>query len=109
VILGFFLKPNRFAYGEKFFTEKEFHEWDEKSGKKLNGWTKAYYKGLAKWDTDEFAEFLSNTDKYLFKVTMENAEDDDAIDLAFNGQRADDRKEWLETPADNFDDFIVEA
>jgi quercetin dioxygenase-like cupin family protein len=22
VILGFFLKPNRFAYGEKFFTEK---------------------------------------------------------------------------------------
>jgi len=21
VILGFFLKPNRFAYGEKFFTE----------------------------------------------------------------------------------------
>ena len=93
----------------EFFTEKEFHEWEEKPGKKLNGWTKAYYKGLAKWDTDEFAEFLSNTDKYLFKVTMENAEDDDAIDLAFNGQRADDRKEWLETPADNFDDFIVEA
>jgi hypothetical protein len=23
VILGFFLKPNRFAYGEKFFTEKQ--------------------------------------------------------------------------------------
>jgi len=23
VILGFFLKPNRFAYGEKFFTEKD--------------------------------------------------------------------------------------
>jgi quercetin dioxygenase-like cupin family protein len=23
VILGFFLKPNRFAYGERFFTEKE--------------------------------------------------------------------------------------
>src|SRR6266705_3038843 len=23
VLLGFFLKPNRFAYGEKFFTEKE--------------------------------------------------------------------------------------
>ena len=23
LILGFFLKPNRFAYGEKFFTEKE--------------------------------------------------------------------------------------
>jgi hypothetical protein len=21
VLLGFFLKPNRFAYGEKFFTE----------------------------------------------------------------------------------------
>jgi anti-sigma factor ChrR (cupin superfamily) len=23
VILGFFLKPNRFAYGEKFFTEEQ--------------------------------------------------------------------------------------
>jgi hypothetical protein len=23
VLLGFFLKPTRFAYGEKFFTDKE--------------------------------------------------------------------------------------
>ena len=29
--------------------------------------------------------------------------------LIFNGERADDRKVWLETPADNFEDYIVEA
>lgn len=29
--------------------------------------------------------------------------------LLFNGEHADDRKTWLETPADNFEDYIVEA
>ena len=93
----------------EFFTEKEFSDWEASEGQKLRGWTHEYYKGLSQWETDEFAVFLENMDKYLFKVTMEDEDDKDAIDLAFNGQRADDRKTWLETPAANFEDFIEHA
>lgn len=93
----------------EFFTEKEFSDWEASEGQKLRGWNHEFYKGLSQWETDEFAVFLENLDKYLFKITMEDETDKDAIDLAFNGQRADDRKTWLETPAADFEDFIVRA
>jgi len=93
----------------EFFTERDFVNWEANEGQKLRGWTHEYYKGLSQWETEEFAVFLENLDKYLFKVTMEDEDDKDAIDLAFNGQRADDRKTWLETPAADFEEFIVRA
>lgn len=65
-----------------------------------------YYKGLSSWKTPQFAKFLQNPDRYLFKVTVDNEEDTDAIDLAFNAARANDRKAWLETPAADFEEFI---
>lgn len=95
-------KPNL-----EFFTERDFHNWESAEGSKLKGWTQEYYKGLSAWETEEFADFLANLDKYLFKVTMEDESDKDSIDLAFNHQRADDRKVWLETPATDFEEFIV--
>lgn len=93
----------------EFFTERDFHNWEAKDGAKIKGWTKNYYKGLSKWKTPRFAQFLSNPDQYLFRIDMEDESDKDAIDLAFSGERADDRKEWLETPAGNFDEFIMVA
>lgn len=91
----------------EFFTERDFRTWESKEGSKLKGWSMKYYKGLSSWKTPQFAAFLSNLDKYLFKVTMEDETDKDSIDLAFNGQRADDRKTWLETPAEDFEKFIT--
>ena len=37
---------------------------------------------------------------------MEDEHDKNALDLAFNGARADDRKVWLETSSGNFEDYI---
>ena len=93
----------------EFFTEHDYRNWEESDGARLKGWSKNYYKGLSKWKTPQFAKFLEQPDEYLFKVTMEDETDKDAIDLAFNSQRADDRKEWLETGAADFEDFIVRA
>jgi DNA topoisomerase-2 len=91
----------------EFFTERDYRIWEAADGAKLKGWSMKYYKGLSSWKTPQFADFLSNLDRYLFKVTMEDESDKDAIDLAFNGARADDRKAWLETPADDFEKFIM--
>ena len=92
----------------EFFTERDFRDWEAGDGQKAK-WSMKYYKGLSSWKTPQFAGFLENLDKYLFKVTMDGEEDKLAIDLAFNSQRADDRKTWLETPAADFEEFIVQA
>ncbi len=91
----------------EFFTEREFKDWETKEGHKIKGWSMKFYKGLSTWSTKQFSVFLSNLDKYLFRVDMIDAADTEAIDLAFNSQRADDRKKWLETPAEDFADYIV--
>lgn len=91
----------------EFFTEREFKEWADSDGAALKGWTHRYFKGLGTTKTAAFIPYMEDLDRYLFQITMEGDEDKDALDLAFNGERADDRKEWLETPADNFEDHIV--
>jgi DNA topoisomerase II len=91
----------------EFFTERDFHAWEAGEGAGAKGWAHEYYKGFSQWDTDEFAKFLGNLDQYLFRVTMRDGADRDAIDLAFNADRVDDRKAWLETPAADFEEFIA--
>ena len=93
----------------EFFTEREFKDWDASTGYKIKGWSKRWYKGLGTTKTDDFIPYMENLNQYLFQITMGGDEDKQALDLAFNGERADDRKVWLETPADNFEDYIVEA
>lgn len=93
----------------EFFTEREFKDWVATTGEKQKGWTHRYFKGLGTTKTNDFIPYMENLDNYLFQITSDTAEDRDAIDLAFNGERADDRKIWLETPAGNFEDHILET
>jgi DNA topoisomerase-2 len=93
----------------EFFTEREFHDWSESVGCRTKGWSHRYFKGLGTTKTPDFIPYMENLDQYLFQITMDDDEDRSAVDLAFNGERADDRKGWLETPAANFEDYIVEA
>lgn len=93
----------------EFFTEREFKAWEAAEGSSLRGWSHKYYKGLGTSTASEFKQYFDQMEDYLFVVGVEDKEDKDAIDLAFSSGRADDRKAWLETPADNFEDFIVES
>jgi len=91
----------------EFFTEREFREWEQGEGKTTKGWSHKYYKGLGTSTAAEFTHYLANMDNYLFRIDIEDEEDKNAIDLAFSSSRADDRKVWLETPAANFEDFVL--
>ena len=90
----------------EFFTEREFKDWEAAEGSKLKGWTFKYYKGLGTSSAAEFRHYFEKLDQYIFRFTLNDKDDKDAIDLAFNHERANDRKEWLKTPALNFEDFI---
>jgi DNA topoisomerase-2 len=105
-LLKVFLK-NKTAL--EFFTEREFKAWEAAEGSKQKGWTSKWYKGLGTSTATEFRTYFELMNQYLYTITMPDREDKDAIDLAFNGQRADDRKAWLETPAANFEDYIGES
>lgn len=91
----------------EFFTEREFKEWANGPGATTKGWSHRYYKGLGTTKTPDFIPYMENLDKYLFQITSEGEEDTGSIDLVFNPERANDRKKWLETPAQNFEDYIL--
>lgn len=86
-----------------FYTEQEFKDWEKGAGQKLKGWTFKYFKGLGTSTSKEFAEYLNDLDNHLIRLSLETDEDRDAIDLAFNGARANDRKVWLETCEEVFE------
>jgi DNA topoisomerase-2 len=73
-----------------FYSQYEYEQWREGEGSK--GWKVKYYKGLGTSTRDEAKDYFSKVNAVRFDY---NDNSDKSIDLAFNKQRADDRKEWL--------------
>jgi DNA topoisomerase-2 len=94
-----------------FYSQYEYEQWREGEGSK--GWKVKYYKGLGTSTRDEAKDYFSKVNAVRFDYDDKS---DKSIDLAFNKQRADDRKEWLKgydrtalIPTGNhlpYDDFI---
>lgn len=92
----------------EFLSEKEFKEWEASQEGKPKNWKMKYYKGLGTSTSKEFGEYLSSLDKYLYNVTIKDINDIKALELAFSGDKADERKDWLTTPAAVFEDLVSE-
>ena len=73
-----------------FYSQYEYEQWRKDN----MSWKVKYYKGLGTSTRDEAKEYFAKVNAVKFDYT---AESDPAIDLAFNKQRADDRKDWLKT------------
>jgi DNA topoisomerase-2 len=71
-----------------FYSQYEYEQWRKEN----ESWKVKYYKGLGTSTRDESKEYFAKVNAVKFEYTPEA---DPAIDLAFNKQRADDRKEWL--------------
>ena len=77
-----------------FFTIPEYEAWSKAADRKA--WTIKYYKGLGTSTSKEAQEYFANLDRHRIEFIWEDDKlDEDAIDLAFNKKRADDRKLWL--------------
>jgi len=94
-----------------FYSQYEYEQW--RAGEGAKGWKVKYYKGLGTSTRDEAKDYFSKVNAVKFDYDEKS---DKSIDLAFNKQRADDRKEWLKgydhtvlVPTGNrvpYDDFI---
>jgi len=75
-----------------FYSESKYRTWKttHNSGK---GWKIKYFKGLGTSTAKEFKEYFADKKMVYFKHDGQLC--DDAIDMAFNKKRADDRKDWL--------------
>jgi len=76
-----------------FYTQFEYEEWRKKP--ESNGWKVKYYKGLGTSTRDEAKEYFKSMNVVGYSYT--GKESDKSIELAFNKQQADDRKDWLKT------------
>ena len=86
-----------------FYTEREFKDWEATEGQKIRSWTAKWYKGLGTSTSKEFGEYLNDLDTHLVPITIDDEEDKYALELAFNSQKADERKVWLETPPEQIE------
>lgn len=75
---------------KNFYSQYEYEQWK----KEHDGWKVKYYKGLGTSTRDEAREYFTHVNAVKFTYTDGS---DEAIDMAFNKQRADDRKAWLQT------------
>jgi len=105
------VKANKGKEGRIFYSQYEYEQW--RAGEGAKSWKVKYYKGLGTSTRDEAKDYFSKVNAVRFDY---DDKADKSIDLAFNKQRADDRKEWLKgydrtalIPTGNrvpYDDFI---
>jgi DNA topoisomerase-2 len=74
-----------------FYNEGEYQTWRQLG---LTGYTLKYFKGLGTSEAKEFKEYFANKKLVDFDYSEFSK---NTIDMAFNKDRADDRKQWLET------------
>ncbi|KAK2956706.1 putative DNA topoisomerase 2 [Blattamonas nauphoetae] len=98
-----------------FYTEPEFKRWRETH---QTGWKIKYYKGLGTSSVQEAREYFSDLPFHRKDFEWnDDAECKESIDLAFNKNRPDDRKQWmnkyksgtyidLDGPSVTYPDFI---
>jgi DNA topoisomerase-2 len=101
---------------KSFYCLYDFEEWKKKIGDDYTkkGWSSKYYKGLGTSTTSEAKEYFKELNVTTY---ISNDLTSTSLDLAFNKDRANDRKDWLKSykvdnvlsPSDReigFDDFV---
>eukprot|EP00919_Chromeraceae_sp_WS-2016_P005751 GHVR01013499.1.p1 GENE.GHVR01013499.1~~GHVR01013499.1.p1 ORF type:complete len:1130 (-),score=230.37 GHVR01013499.1:99-3488(-) len=78
-----------------FFTLPEYDAW-KKTITDLKTWRVKYYKGLGTSTDKEFQEYFRQINHHQIQFTWSGDGSSDAIDMAFNKKRADERKDWIQ-------------
>jgi DNA topoisomerase-2 len=76
---------------KNFYSQYEYEQW--KKTDEARGYKVKYYKGLGTSTRDEAKDYFAKPQAVRFEFVPGS---DEAIDLAFNKKRADDRKQWLQ-------------
>lgn len=75
-----------------FFSDEDYEAWAKTAPKH----DAERYKGLGTFETPDFKALMENRSNYLTRISTLKPSDLDSIQLAFKGNKADERKVWLE-------------
>ena len=87
------VKVTRGEESLSFYTLPEYEAWAE-ANNGGHGWTSKYYKGLGTSTGKEAKEYFSDLENHEIEFRYTGEEEDGLIDMAFNRERADERKKW---------------
>lgn len=76
----------------EFMKDSDYETWAKTAPKH----TARRYKGLGTFKTPVFKKVIEQRERYLVRITGIEDLDKESLSLAFDGGRADDRKEWLD-------------
>merc|ERR1712187_246112 len=79
-----------------FFTLVEYEKW-KRDTPNYKAFNMKYYKGLGTSTSKEAKEYFRELDRHTLNFVWHADMDDEAIDLAFNKTKTDDRKQWINT------------
>jgi len=86
------IKAKKGSQEISFYSESKYKQWKQ-ANNNGKGWKTKYFKGLGTSTAKEFKEYFADKKLVYFKHNGQLC--DNAIDMAFNKKRADDRKDWL--------------
>ncbi len=87
------IKTTNVKETKEFFSLSSFNKWKE-STENYSKYTIKYYKGLGTNTAIEAKGYFKNLEKYLINIIWDKQSNDN-INLAFNKNMADERKQWL--------------
>ncbi|GHP12332.1 hypothetical protein PPROV_001106000 [Pycnococcus provasolii] len=87
------VKATKGSQTKTFYTMPEYEAWCENTN--TRGWNLKYYKGLGTSTAAEAKQYFKAFDQHRKDFVYEDAQDSNAIDLAFSKKRVEDRKEWM--------------
>ena len=87
------IKASRAGKSVDFYTDAAFKSWYAQN-QNQTGWRIKYYKGLGTSTSAEAREYFKAIDKLTVRFDVDERSDE-AIVLAFDKTKADDRKRWL--------------
>jgi DNA topoisomerase-2 len=90
------IKVTKNSVVKSFYTIPDYKKWAEEQGGNLKSWKIKYYKGLGTSTDKEAQEYFSEIERNRIIFLYNNQVDDEAIDMAFNKKKAEERKIWLE-------------
>jgi len=86
------IKATKGSHIESFYTDSAFRTWYEKESR--SSWKIKYYKGLGTSTSVEAREYFKNIKQLTVAFQLDDSSKE-AIVLAFDKTKADERKQWL--------------
>uniref|UniRef100_A0A8R1HV81 DNA topoisomerase 2 n=2 Tax=Caenorhabditis japonica TaxID=281687 RepID=A0A8R1HV81_CAEJA len=90
------LKAQRGEDVKSFFSITEYQKWAE-TVENLEKWKIKYYKGLGTSTSNEARQYFRDFGKHVVNFQYKDASDDEAIRMAFDREKTEERKSWIQS------------